>query len=378
MAELALRSKFLAFISYAHEDENFARQLETEIEAFRPPDGRPDPDIFRDRSDFTGSEYHSSLKKHLLDSESLIVLCSPHARKSEFVGDEIRKFAEHRGTGRIFPILLSGLADNEADDLKAFPPALLDVMGGIPLGAEYRGFGKSKDRVSQGRFEAEWYKLLGNLYDTSPSEIRAKDKQRQVKALRQRSTVSMTVAILLLVMLALALYQTYKADQAEERATFAEQRARLAESAAQTELAEVKRSGEPLSVAQPPTAASEPATPPSVATSIQAGITPRVYFQISNKSQISMANKLRDALKAMGQKFVVPPYEQLNVGPQDAPELRYFRDSEQKEAESILAELRKSGLSNVVLKKVQGYENSTKIRPGHFELWMRLGSETGN
>src|SRR5262245_12756709 len=118
---------YIAFISYSREDEAFAKQLETEIEAYQRPGSAVSARIFRDRSDFTGSAYESALDAHLHNSKSLIVLCSPHARKSTYVGDEIRRFAQHHGAERIFPILVSGLPDNEADDKKAFPPALLEV-----------------------------------------------------------------------------------------------------------------------------------------------------------------------------------------------------------------------------------------------------------
>jgi hypothetical protein len=148
---------YTAFISYSREDEAFAKQLETEIEAHQRPGKTATARVFRDRSDFTGSAYESALDGHLRNSKTLIVLCSPHARKSTFVGDEIRRFASHHGTERIFPILVSGLPDNEADEKKAFPPALLEVMqgSGIPLGAEYRGLDLRKERVNAGRFEGE-------------------------------------------------------------------------------------------------------------------------------------------------------------------------------------------------------------------------------
>lgn len=116
---------YLAFISYAREDEAFAKQLETEIEAHQRPASAGAVRVFRDRSDFTGAAYESAIEGHLRNSATLIVLCSPDARKSAFVGDEIKRFVSLHGADRIFPILLSGLAENEAEDRKAFPPALL-------------------------------------------------------------------------------------------------------------------------------------------------------------------------------------------------------------------------------------------------------------
>src|SRR5262245_11098112 len=114
MKDRETATEYAAFISYAREDEAFAKQLETEIEAHPHPLGAGAARVFRDRSDFTGSGYESALEGHLRNSASLIVICSPEARKSPYVGDEIRRFAGLRGSDRIFPILVSGLPNNEA------------------------------------------------------------------------------------------------------------------------------------------------------------------------------------------------------------------------------------------------------------------------
>ncbi|MBS1214125.1 MAG: hypothetical protein H6R26_2742 [Proteobacteria bacterium] len=359
-------TKYVAFVSYAREDEGFARLLETEIEAHLPPDGRSAAQVFRDRSDFTGSEYHRALENHLRNSETLVVLCSPHARRSEYVGDEIRRFANLRGSDRIFPVLVSGLPDNEADDLKAFPPALLEVMeGGIPLGAEYRGFGKTRDRPNSGRYETEWYKLLGNLYGMSPAEIRARDKQRQVGALRRRYAASLLgVAVLIASLLGVASLWG-RALQAE---------ARLAELLAKeqtygsVELIDARGASEQAST-------GTTAKPPPPPEAVSAPGTARVYFQIQSNSQTALANMLKKALEA---QYLVPPYEIRRTGPTGASELRYFKDGEKEEAERIAATLKKAGLTDVVAKKIPGFEDSTKIRPRHFELWLSPASKGGS
>ena len=178
--------------------------METEIEAHQRPASAGAVRVFRDRSDFTGAAYESALEGHLRNSATLIVVCSPDARKSTFVGDEIRRFAGLHGADRIFPILVSGFAENEAEDKKAFPPALLEVMQGrgMPLGAEYRGLNLRRERVRAGRFEGEWYKLLGNIYGVTPAEIRDEDKQRQVSIQRRNLLVSVAIIVLFAVGLA--------------------------------------------------------------------------------------------------------------------------------------------------------------------------------
>src|SRR5215216_2306834 len=88
-----------AFISYSRKDKAFAVALERALEAHRPPRDLQIPqrylDVFRDEDDFSGTEYYRSLDRHLQQSKKLVVLCSPHARRSGYVNDEIRRFARH-------------------------------------------------------------------------------------------------------------------------------------------------------------------------------------------------------------------------------------------------------------------------------------------
>jgi len=107
-----------AFISYSRKDIDFARKLEKALEDYKPPKELNAPQynlvVFRDEADFTGTEYHESLDRHLNNSSKMIVICSPSARKSEYVNDEIRRFARKRGAQNIIPVLISGIPNNEA------------------------------------------------------------------------------------------------------------------------------------------------------------------------------------------------------------------------------------------------------------------------
>jgi hypothetical protein len=131
-----------AFISYSRKDREFAARLEKVLRNYKPPKGLNLPQrnlvVFRDEEDFTGVEYHASLEKHLKNSRKMIVICSPHARKRQFVNDEIRLFAQERGKENIIPVLISGIPNNEAkpeqEEEKAFPEALCEAME-MPLAA---------------------------------------------------------------------------------------------------------------------------------------------------------------------------------------------------------------------------------------------------
>ncbi|NJM92655.1 MAG: toll/interleukin-1 receptor domain-containing protein [Rhodospirillaceae bacterium] len=142
-----------AFISYSRKDKAFAVRLQKALGNYMPPRDLPLPrrrlDVFRDEEDFTGTEYYQSVERHLNDSGKLIVLCSPAARASEFVNDEIRRFARARGPERIIPVLVAGIANNEATPEQsaemAFPDALCEVLK-MPLAVDYRGFDPGRSR----------------------------------------------------------------------------------------------------------------------------------------------------------------------------------------------------------------------------------------
>lgn len=108
------------FISYSRKNEAFAAKLEQSLKDYKPPKDLNVPqrrlNVFRDESDFTGSEYFQAIDHHLKGSHKLILLCSPEARQSTYVNDEIRRFVRTRGAENVISILVAGKANNEAVD----------------------------------------------------------------------------------------------------------------------------------------------------------------------------------------------------------------------------------------------------------------------
>src|SRR3954447_15021837 len=108
------------FISYSRRDKAFAVELEHALRRYKPPSDLGVRDgyinVFRDENDFTAGDYRKVLDKELAGSATLVVVCSPNARESLFVDEEIRRFAKGRGENPdIVPILFSGVPNNEAD-----------------------------------------------------------------------------------------------------------------------------------------------------------------------------------------------------------------------------------------------------------------------
>jgi WD40 repeat protein len=231
-----------AFISYSRVDTQFAATLEDALERFRRPSdvsGRIQLDVFRDVNDFTAGDYESVLLANLKASAALIVVCTPNARASRFVDDEIRKFiALHGATAPVLPILLAGVPNNEAvagqNSEMAFPEALSEALS-MPLAVDYRGFVPRKDKVNKGRFESAWYMLLADLFGVSRSEIEQRDRRRQV-SMRNRWVAALSVVAIAFAGLAVWAYLSRQEAVAQraiavEQQSLAEIRERAAQSA---------------------------------------------------------------------------------------------------------------------------------------------------
>jgi hypothetical protein len=98
--------RYRAFLSYSHADTPAAARLHRWLETYRiPPAGghgnaarqvpRRLTPIFRDRNELpASSDLNEEVRNALAASACLIVLCSPEARRSRWVDQEIRYFRE--------------------------------------------------------------------------------------------------------------------------------------------------------------------------------------------------------------------------------------------------------------------------------------------
>jgi WD40 repeat protein len=181
-----------AFISYSRKDLPFAAAIETRLEQFAPPPGLNLPprhlDIFRDTSDFAAGDYERNLDRHLSASRKLLVLCSPQARNSVYVNDEVERFIRLRGREHVIPVLLSGVPNDEAtperESEKAFPEALQREVQ-VPLAADFRNFDLARDKLDAGAYSSDWYKILAALYEVERGQIERRDEKRRQLARRR-------------------------------------------------------------------------------------------------------------------------------------------------------------------------------------------------
>src|ERR1700693_5856030 len=161
-----------AFISYSRKDVEFVNRLVMALQRYTAPRGMPVSNkrlnVFVDRQDFQTGDYEVRLNQYLANSGKLVVICSPRARGSEFVNQEIRTFAALHGAENIIPVLIAGIPDNEATPAsqleKAFPSEVFELMK-MPAAIDYRNFDERRSRIEKGPFFDSWFTLLAAIYD---------------------------------------------------------------------------------------------------------------------------------------------------------------------------------------------------------------------
>ena len=127
--------EYFAFISYKREDEKWAVWLQNKLEHYKLPsnmNGRTDlpkeiRPIFRDKTDLTGGFLSAKIQNALEASKYLIVICSPRAAQSQWVGKEVKSFIDMGRTDKIIPFIIGGTAHAQSPEDECFPSALLNL-----------------------------------------------------------------------------------------------------------------------------------------------------------------------------------------------------------------------------------------------------------
>ena len=196
---------YVAFISYSHRDSVWAAWIQKAIEHYRLPGAlakeagldRRLGKVFRDREELSTGQ---NLGDHLLDaldnSDNLIVICSPNAVSSQWVGKEIEYFKSIGRGDRIFGLLVEGGAE-------ALPePLLTDVNGNPlePLAADPRDEGDGK-RLAK-------LKLISGLLGVNLDQLTRREQARQ----NQLRAIYTGIASTVVIMAALA-FVSYREQQ---------------------------------------------------------------------------------------------------------------------------------------------------------------------
>ena len=203
-------SRYMAFISYSHRDEQWCKWLHQSLEGFRVPRelvgrenawGEVPPrvfPVFRDREELSASsELSDSIRAALHESRFLLVICSRAAAKSFWVNQEIKLFKSVAGSRRVLCIIVDGEPHASNPDDECFPEAVkyevtntgeMTEVPCEPMAADARVHGDGKVSAKLKVLAA----VLGVRYD----DLRQREKVRE-RQQRVRSVVLLTCALLI-------------------------------------------------------------------------------------------------------------------------------------------------------------------------------------
>jgi eukaryotic-like serine/threonine-protein kinase len=214
--------RYVAFISYSHADERWARRLQRWLERYRVPrrlraeypelPARLYP-VFRDRDELASSnDLSESIQSAMADSDAMIVICSPAAAASRWVNEEIRQFRRDHDPRRVFCLMVAGRPDPDAADC-AFPPALLRDDDGTqlePLAADVTATGDGARNAA--------LKIAAGLLDVGVDELRQRDAQRQARTWSAVAAGSLAVAVLTISLAVVAVLARQESDLRRQQA----------------------------------------------------------------------------------------------------------------------------------------------------------------
>ena len=135
--------KYFAFISYSSRDTKWGKRVQRMLESYRMPSElcsrhgwakRPLKPVFFAPTDIQPGNLSEELKARLRSSRNLIVICSPHSAKSEWVGKEIAYFHELGRTDRIHFFIVDGTPHSGDPDTECFNPVVNEaIFFALPL-----------------------------------------------------------------------------------------------------------------------------------------------------------------------------------------------------------------------------------------------------
>ena len=128
--------EYFAFISYKREDEKWAKWLQHKLEHYHlpvnvrkenpslPQSIRP---VFKDTSELAAGVLAEEIHEALDNSKYLIVICSPRAAQSKWVGKEVQTFIDMGRSDKIIPFIIGGTPFSDNPEEECFPSSLLNL-----------------------------------------------------------------------------------------------------------------------------------------------------------------------------------------------------------------------------------------------------------
>ena len=199
-----LQYKYFAFISYNSHDIKWGKRLQKKLEHYRMPATlcsergwlrTPIKPVFFAPTDIQPGGLSQELQERLAASRHLIVICSPHSAKSEWVGKEIEFFHQLGRTQDIHFFIVGGAPHSGNPDTECFNPVVEKL--GLPeiLGANIHEKIHFLPWMNRERAYVQLIsKLLNVEFDTIWKRHR---RQRRIKAMAWAVGALVLLAVLL-------------------------------------------------------------------------------------------------------------------------------------------------------------------------------------
>jgi WD40 repeat protein len=227
-----------AFISYSHAaDGQLAPALQSTLQRYAKAWYRRRAlRVFRDQTGLSANPHlWTSIVDALDSSQWFIVLSSPDAARSEWVGREIAHWVEHKGAERILPVVTDGTWswDEGARDLDrastAAHPELFGVFEEEPRHVDLT-WARSEVQVDprDGRFLDAVAELAAPLRGVPKDELAGEEVRQHRRTVRTAWTAATALAVLLVLALVAGVLAFVQRDEARDQRTRAEEQTVLA------------------------------------------------------------------------------------------------------------------------------------------------------
>jgi len=215
--------RYAAFISYSHSaDGEFAPALQRGLQRLAKPwNHRRALEVFRDQTGLAVSlELWPSICAPLDGSRWFVLLASPEAARSDWVGKEIERWVATKGPRNILPVLTEGawVWDAETNDFDrdastAVHPSLYGIFRSEPLYLDMR-WAKNEHQLTlrNARFRDRVATLAAPMHGITKDELEGDDvrEQRRTQRLKRGAVSSLTILLVLAVMASLIAIQQYR------------------------------------------------------------------------------------------------------------------------------------------------------------------------
>lgn len=131
---------FFAFISYNKKDTKWGKRLQRKLEHYHLPaalrketgwEREPINPVFFAPTDIQPGVLPDELKAKLLESQYLVIICSPNSANSFWVGQEIDYFCKLGRLDRIYCFIIDGDPESEEEGTRCYHPILKKNIPGV-------------------------------------------------------------------------------------------------------------------------------------------------------------------------------------------------------------------------------------------------------